>query len=823
MKFPSILAAGSALVVIFGVASLLPGQTVEILPPDGSQGNAFYYGNRAPLLASPLVKLPVGAIEPRGWVRTQLELQAEGFHGHLGELSRFLAKQENAWLSSTGQGDHGWEEVPYWLKGFGDTGYLLGERRMIDEARIWIEAALDSQKDDGWFGPDEGRKGVAARNVGRDDVWPNMIMLFVLQSYYEHSADQRVLDLMTRYFRWELTVPDEKFLPPYWQQQRAGDNLYSVHWLYNRTGERWLLELGEKIHRNMAPWTDGVASWHNVNIGQASGSPGTYYQQSKDPKYLAAAERNYREVRELYGQVPGGMFGGDENCRVGFSGPRQAIEACGAVEQMLSDETLLRITGDPLWADRCELVTFNTFPATMTPDLKALRYLTAPNLVLSDRRSKTPGLQNGGPMFHYDPHGHRCCQHNIGHGWPYYAESLWAATGDNGLAAVLYAPCRVTARVGDGTSVSITETTDYPFDETVRLTINTPAAVKFALKLRVPGWCDRPEVAINGKSVDGNAKPRSYIVLDRTFNDGDRVTLTLPMEIRLTTWTENKNSVSVHRGPLTYSLKIGERYIRAGGTDEWPAWEVHPTTPWNYGLVLDAVDPASSFEVVTKPMPDGQPFESESAPIELRASAKKIPNWKTDYLGLVGPLAQSPIESSEPVEPIKLVPMGCARLRISAFPIIGQRPDAQPWPEPPNANVDVTASHCFEGDTVRAVCDGILPKNSNDRGIPRMTWWPRRGTAEWLEYRFDKPKKISRVDVYWFDDTGGGHCRIPQSWTLKWHDGTDWKPIATSDEYGTAVDKFHTVRFDPLDTHGLRLEVQLQPEFSGGVLEFRFR
>jgi len=793
------------------------------LPPDASQGNAHYYGNRAPLLPSPLVKLPVGAIEPRGWIRTQLELQAEGFHGHLTEISRFLRKENNAWLSPTGEGENGWEEVPYWLKGFGDCGYLLRSERMIREARIWIEGILRSQKPDGWFGPDKGRKGVAARNVGRDDLWPNMIALFALQSYYEQTGDARVLELMTSYFRWELGVPDDRFLPPFWQQQRAADNLYSVYWLYNRTGQPWLLELAEKIYRNMADWTDGIASWHNVNIAQAFDSPAIFYMQSHDPKHLTAAERNYREVRRLYGQVPGGMFGGDENCRPGYTGPRQAIESCGVAEQMLSDEMLLRITGDPVWADRCERVALNTFPATMTPDLKALRYLTAPNLVLSDRRSKAPGLQNRGPMLHYNPHIHRCCQHNIGHGWPYYAESLWAATRDNGLAAVLYAPCAVTARVGDGAEVTIEEDTNYPFEETVRLTLHVPRPIRFPLKLRVPGWCDQPEVLVNGKPFQSGARGGSFMVIDRQWKEGDRVELTLPMKVRLTVWKANKNSVSVHVGPLTFSLKIGEKYIRSGGTDRWPAWEVFPSTPWNYGLVLEPEDPTRSFDVVRKPMPAGQPFEAEAAPLQLLAKAKRIPGWKLDDLGLVGPLALSPVRSDEPVETVTLIPMGCARLRISAFPVVGEGPDARPWPEPPHSDIEVKASHCFEQDTVRAACDGRLPRSSSDQSIPRMTWWPQRGTEEWLAYHFGQPKQVRQVQVYWFDDTGRGHCRVPQSWQVEWLDGETWKPVRSEDPYTTLPDRFNTVHFDPVKTQAIRIRVQLKPDFSAGVLELRVR
>ncbi|MGI6419037.1 MAG: beta-L-arabinofuranosidase domain-containing protein [Thermoguttaceae bacterium] len=801
----------------------LAGEQARLLPPDAGQGNAFYYGNRAPLLPSPLVKLPVGAVEPRGWLRTQLELQAEGFHGRLTEISEFLVKENNAWLSKTGQGQHGWEEVPYWLKGFANTGYLLQDKRIIDEAMIWIEAILASRKDDGWFGPDQGRTGAASRNVGRDDLWPNMIALYCLQSYYDHSGDRRVLDLMTGYFRWELAVPEDKFLPPYWQQQRAADNLHSVHWLYNRTGQPWLLELAEKIHRHTANWTDSVPNWHNVNIAQAFGGPARFYPQSKDPKHLLAAERNYQEVRSLYGQAPGGMFGGDENCRPGYAGPRQAIETCGIVEQMLSDETLLAITGRMIWADRCELVALNTLPAAFTADLKALHYLTAPNLVLCDAASKSPGVQNSGPMFLFDPHRHRCCQHNSGHGWPYYTEHLWMATRENGLAAVIFAPSRVTAKVGDGAEVSIDEETNYPFDESVRFTLATPRPVRFGLKLRVPGWCDSPQVSLNGKTLDGAAVADGAITIDRTWNDGDRVELELPMKIRLTVWEKNQRCVSVDRGPLTYSLAIGEKLVRHGGTDKWPAWEIHPTTPWNYGLVLEGDDPAAALEVVRKPMPQGQPFEATAAPIELKAKARKIPNWTLDHLGLVGPLAPSPVRSGEPLETVTLIPMGCARLRISAFPVIGAGPDAADWPKAPELAYRAEASHCCESDSVMAAVDGLEPRSSIDRSIPRMTWWPHTGTEEWLAVRLDEARKVSGLEVYWFDDTGIGRCRVPESWGIDCLDGSEWKPVATEGEPAVARDRYNRVQFAPVTTGAVRIRVKLQPEFSGGVLEIKIK
>src|SRR4029453_12142593 len=155
------------------------------------------------------------------------------------------------------------------------------------------------------------------------------------------------LGFLQKYARWLLALPRERLLPGSWQKVRGGDNLASVYWLYNRTGDRKLPELATLLHARTAPWVTNIASWRGVNISQGFREPAVFWQQSQEPSHLEAAERNYRHVLELYGQVPGGMFGADENARKGYSGPRQGAESCSMVEFMLSFEMLLGITGDP--------------------------------------------------------------------------------------------------------------------------------------------------------------------------------------------------------------------------------------------------------------------------------------------------------------------------------------------------------------------------------------------------------------------------------------------------------------------------------------------
>ena len=642
--------------------------------------NDHYIGNKPPLKPSPLIKLPIGAIKPQGWLKKKLELQAEGFHGHLQEISSYLEKENNAWLDPEGKGENGWEEVPYWLKGYSNCAYVLNNEKMIEEAKTWLEATINSQQEDGWFGPAHDRSGAHSDLTGRADLWPNMIMLFNLQNYYEYSGDKRVISLMKDYFKYLQTYPDEDFLKGFWPRMRAGDMLYSVYWLYNRTGEKWLLDFAEKTHKNTADWDRKIASWHNVNIGQGFGEPATWWMQSKNKWDLHAAERNWQKIRRLFGRVPGGMFGADENARLGHDGPRQAVETCGMVEEMLSDEILTRITGDLKWADRCENVAFNSLPAAFTADMKALRYLTAPNMPKADTADKSPGIQNGGNMYHFNPHDHRCCQHNAGHGWPYYAQNLWYATPDNGLAAILYSASEVNATVSNGKQVKITEETHYPFREKIAFTISTSGEVEFPLYLRIPGWCKKPKLTINGQKTEFESNPRSYIKIHKTFSDGDKIVLNLPMNISVKRWKKNKNSVSVNYGPLTYSLKIDHKYVKTGGSEKWPGWEIYPESAWNYGLDLNEKNPTQSFEVSKKDWPESDmPFTIENAPIEITAKARKIPEWNLNKKGLVEEIQQSPAKTTEPKETVTLVPMGAARIRISAFPIVSTKDTANKW------------------------------------------------------------------------------------------------------------------------------------------------
>jgi len=306
--------------------------------------------------------------------------------------------------------------------------------------------------------------------------------------------------------------------------------------------------------------------------------------------------------------------------------------------------------------------------------------------VVSDSKNHAPGIDNDGPFLNMNPFSSRCCQHNHAAGWVYYAENSWMATPDNGLAAQLYSEGSVTAKAGNGKSVTITTSTHYPFNDEVDMKVTTAAPNAFPVYLRIPVWCDGATVKVNGKSIAVDAPNGEYIKLSNKWKNGDRITLHLPMKVTTREWEKNKNSVSVNYGPLTFSLKIDEKYVKNTNSKEvavadakwqptadptkWPTFEIYPASDWNYGLLLDKGNPSTSFTIQQLSWPrDNNPFTNANAPVILRVKGKQIPGWKIDQYGLCGLLPESPVKTEEPAKSLTLVPMGGARLRISAFPV----------------------------------------------------------------------------------------------------------------------------------------------------------
>lgn len=619
--------------------------------------------NRSPLQPNAYNPLPLTSVKPAGWLLDQLKLQAKGLTGHLDEFWPDLS-EKSGWLGGPGEG---WERGPYYLDGLVPLAYLTGDQRLIAKAERWVNWTLTHQTPEGWIGPEQNK-----------DWWPNFVMLKVLTQYQEATGDRRVVPLMEKYFAYQALHLDERPLHE-WAVYRWQDEVLSVLWLYNRNGDARLLELARKLHAQGKDWEAQFANFkytykvekknennldtHGVNNAMALKAAAVWSLITGDNAGRKAIHRMLQELDRYHG-LPNGLFSSDEH----YAGvdPSQGTELCTVVEAMFSLETDLSILGDPALGDRLEKIAFNALPATITADFWAHQYDQQPNQVMCSLANR--GWSTNGPdsnIFGLEPH-FGCCTANMHQGWPKFAASLWMTTPAGGLAVVAWAPSRVRTIV-HGTRVSVDENTDYPFRENITLIVNPEKPVTFDLQMRIPSWTGGAAVEVNGEAQSG-VKAGSFHTVNRLWKAGDRVTLTLPMRVRLSAWANN--SKAVERGPLLYSLKIGESWREEKHFGPAKDWEVFPTTPWNYALVLDAADPTRSFEVHEQPIRQ-QPFQSVDAPISLSAKARRVPDWQMER-DSAGPIPASPVESKQPEETVTLVPYGAAKLRITAFPFTKQ-------------------------------------------------------------------------------------------------------------------------------------------------------
>jgi hypothetical protein len=652
--------------------------------------NKYYRGNPAPLLQNAYIKLPLGAVKPAGWLLSQLEAQAAGLTGNLDDFWPDLVN--SAWHGGPGEA---WERGPYYLDGLVPLAYLLDDKRLIEKSNSWIEKIISSSSDSGWYGP--------AKNKDR---WPLAVANKVLMQYFEATGDKKSLDVLTRYFRYlHDNAPD--WPDKEWRGVRAMENAVTGYWLYRQIKEPWVLETIESIQKNSSDWTsyyeifpwdssasadkkiplnwgaDGLTA-HVVNNAMAIKYPGLWYQQSKDARYKNAVYSGISKYDKNHGQA-GGRFSGDEH--LSGKSPSRGTELCSVVEYMFSLENLYEIFGDNQLADRLEMLTYNALPGTTTPDMWAHQYDQQSNQVLvnSDERDWSTN-KNFSNIYGLMPN-FACCLANMHQGWPKFVESMWMATNDNGLVAAAYGPSVVTARVGKGTEVTITEKTNYPFNGEICLTINSSKPVRFPLYLRLPGWAETVSIVYRDKTIEG--KGGSTIMIDEKWKDGEQIVMQIPLNLRYE--TRYNNSVSILRGPLYFSLRIEKDYRKVKinydnfsykGTVDW---EIYPKSNWNYGLIIDKENLISGNQLIENPAgrfpfadkgdmvwsADSSRYEiwELDAPVIIRARGMKIKEW-TMINNSAGVPPMSPVKPEGEPEAVILVPYGCTRLRITEFPVM---------------------------------------------------------------------------------------------------------------------------------------------------------
>ena len=620
-----------------------------------------------PLLNKPcFTPLSMNEIKPEGWLLNQLKIQANGLSGN---LDRFWNDIKNSqW---TGGRAEGWERVPYWLDGFIPLAWLLDDEDMKLRATKYIHDILERQQEDGWICPGN----TADRNSY--DMWALFLILKVFVVYHDATGDPLIEEAVHKALLSLDKHIDVNTIFD-WAHMRWFECLIPICWLYERKGGEWLIHLATKLRCQGFDWQSFFKNWpyekpdakgrwsqmsHVVNNAMMLKSGALIWRLMGSQEDLHSAESMIRLLETYHGTVTG-VFTGDE-CLNGTS-PVQGTELCSVAEYMYSLEILTSVTGRAHWGDRLEKAAYNALPATFSPDMWTHQYDQQVNQVeCSYQEHPVFGTNSGySHTFGLEPN-FGCCTANLSQPWPKFALSTFLRSED-GLVAAVYAPCTVNTVIHD-TDVSVTLKTEYPFRETLEFEVKTGRETGFALHIRIPAWAKDAEKKI--ANPISSPTPGEFHKLERKWSGITRFTLYLPMKPQLV--SRPNHLYALIRGPLMYSLAIGERWVRFNENipDHEPPhcdYEIYPTTPWNYGFNIDAANPGKDIAFEERPMGDC-PFSPDGSPIIAWVPGKKV-DWSMENRSAAPKPNMSWIPDEK--ETLRMIPYGCTNLRLTEMPVV---------------------------------------------------------------------------------------------------------------------------------------------------------
>lgn len=605
--------------------------------------------------------LSIHEIQPKGWLRRQLEIQAAGLAGNLDQI--WPDVRDSRWI---GGDREGWERVPYWLDGFIPLAWLLKDADMQRRAKRYVDAILDGQQADGWICP------CTEAERPQYDVWAALLICKVLMVYHDCTGDARVEEAVYRALR-QLNDHLDRHTLFNWGHARWFEGYIPLFWLYDRRPEDWMPALAHKLRIQGMDWRTLFADWryqqpgshgewtymtHVVNLAMALKAEALLMRVEDTP----AGNRAWTALSLLLRDhgMACSHFTGDE-CLSGLS-PLQGTELCGVVEAMYSYEHLLAATGEILWGDMLERLAFNALPATTSPDMWTHQYVQMTNQVqcTSMPRDHVVFRTNNqdAHLFGLEPH-YGCCTANMGQGWPKFALSTVMRAAD-GLAITAIAPCQVETTI-NGVPVICQVGTEYPFRDGYAVTITPQAPVTFAMHLRVPGFA-------SAATVEGNpVSAGSYVRIEKTWDKPETIHVALAMEAKLTPRPDGM--VCLNRGPLLYAVApktswLPVEYIKNGVERKAPYCDYHikAESPWQYAFAGQA------FAVRTQPVGD-TPFSPDAPPIVIDAAMAPL-DWEIEY-GRCKPRPTS-ADPTGPAETVTLIPYGCTTLRLTETLLLDQ-------------------------------------------------------------------------------------------------------------------------------------------------------
>ena len=596
---------------------------------------------------------PASELKPRGWLRRQLEIQADGLAGNLDKVWRDV--RDSKWIGGDAEG---WERVPYWLDGFIPLAYLLDDEDRKARAKKYIDAILAQQREDGWICP------CSKEEIPSYDTWAVQLISKVLAVYYRCAGDERIPDVLRRVLKnYHDLLSSGRIVLHDWGKSRWFETFVAIDFLYARKPEPWLRDLGRILKEQgldyakvSDTWKRPLNQWthhtHIVNIGMMLKSEAVSHAVLGEP-YSGLADRLY-DILATYNATPVATFTGDE-CLSGLR-PIQGTELCAVVELMYSYEWLYAATGDAKWAERLEKCAFNALPGTLSDDMWAHQYDQMSNQISCMKFPGRPVFRTNGAeahLFGLEPN-YGCCTADHGQGWPKCALAAYMRDGDV-VENVLPVPSAL-----DADDIRVELSTDYPFK--TRFTYRVEARKDVAFRIRIPSFAE--DLVVDGEKVG----KRPFLTFP--FKAGETRTIEIAYAVRPVLRDSPCGMKTAEMGSLVFSVpipyeKIPHEYERNGVARKHPYcdYEYRGLGDWNYAYCADALA-AEEREV------GDTPFSSEKPPIVLKAKMRKI-DWGLED-GFETVCAAYP-ESLDPVggeEEVVLFPYGCAKLRMTQMPRI---------------------------------------------------------------------------------------------------------------------------------------------------------
>ena len=594
-------------------------------------------------------------IKPCGWLKRQLEIQAEGLCGNLDKIWRDV--RDSAWIG--GNGDN-WERVPCWLDGFVPLAYLLENEDMIARAKRYIDIIIERQREDGWICPCKEEEIVTY------DTWAIQLMSKTLTVYYECSKDERIPNVIYKMLKnyYDLLSLGKVKLGNSWGKFRWFECLIAINFLWKRTGEAWLKDLAKILKEQGVTPEEMILYWktplahprlesHIVNIALFLKYEAVSYEILGE-EYKNNAEYLYNVLKN-YNGTPVGLFTGDEHL-AGLS-PNNGTELCAVVEQMYTFEHLFATTGDVKWLERLEVLAFNALPATLSDDMWAHQYVQLSNQISCIRFPHTQHSvfttnHSDAHIFGLEPN-FGCCTVNHSHGFPKLALSTFAYNGDT-VMNTLPIPAKLSTE-----NCEVEVITEYPFKN--KFLYKVKAKKNFIFKVRIPSFA---------KNLTVDSHESDLRILTFTLKAGEEREINVSFNVDVELVERPHDLRSVKRGSLVFSLPIAYEkkmyeYELDGVERKYPYcdYEYVGKSDWNYGF-SDVCFECEEREI------DKYPFSSEKPAIVLKAKMKKIPWGKERFFEDVCAMIPSSREPISGEEEKELYPYGSAKLRMTEMPLV---------------------------------------------------------------------------------------------------------------------------------------------------------